>query len=102
MSDRDENAGHHPSTYKAVRTHNEGIAWDDHATVHLKDDGRGLFDSFKALHRGTLAQMVALVARMPEGEREKYAIQKAGDHRMGVSEIMALADRPDFPLKSGS
>ena len=101
MDDDKENTGHHPSTFKAVRTHSEGIAWDDHATVHRRGDGRGLFDSMKGLHRGTLAEMVALVSRMPEDERGEYVIQKAGDHRLDTAEIMALARREDFPQGSG-
>ena len=102
MSDDINEFGHHPSTFKAVRTHTGGIEWDDHASVHLKQDGQGLFDMFKGLHRGTLAEMVALVARMPADERSKYVIQKAGDHKLGTSEIMALAQRDDFPLKGGA
>ena len=97
MSDHDDNAGHHPSTIKAVRTHSDGIEWDDHASLHLKDDGQGLFDGLKGLERGTLAELVALVSRMPEEERGKYVIQKAGDHQLSTGEIMALAAREDFP-----
>jgi hypothetical protein len=87
----------HPSTIRAADTHTGGVDWNDHATVHLAHDGQGLFDGLKALHRGTLAQMVGMVSRMPEGERERYVIQKAGDHKMGIGEIMALAGREDFP-----
>lgn len=101
MNDDDEPTGHHPSTFKAVRTHSQGVEWDDHATVHRKDDGQGLFNSMKGLHRGTLAEMVALVSRMPESERGQYVIQKAGDHRLEIAEIMALAGREDFPHGSG-
>lgn len=98
MSDEAGGAGgHHPSTFKAVRTQADAIAWDDHATIHRKDDGQGLFDALKGLHRGTLAEMVAMVAAMPAGEREQYLIQKAGDHRLDMPEIMALAGREDFP-----
>ena len=97
MSDSDENDGSHPSTIKAENTHNEGIAWNDHATVHLRDDGQGIFDPLKAIHRGTLAEMVALVSHMPADQRGKYVIQKSGDHQLGTSEIMGLVDRPDFP-----
>ena len=97
MNEERNDTGHHPSTFKAVCTGSEGIAWDDHATVHRKDDGQGLFDGLKSLHRGTLAEMVALVSRMPGDQRDKYVIQKAGDHRLDTAEIMALAARKDFP-----
>ncbi len=96
----DKTGGHHPSTFKAVRTTQDGIAWDDHATVHRKDDGQGLFDAMKGLNRGTLAEMVALIASMPEGDRGNFVIQKAGDHRLDTPEIMALAGRKDFPGRS--
>lgn len=89
----------HPSTFKAEDTVSAGIEWDDHATLHQKDDGRGVLDGFKSLRRGTLAEMVAWVARMPEDERKNYVIQKAGDHRLDTAEIMALAARRDFPGK---
>ena len=99
MSDKSEDSQHHPSTFKAVRTTSDGIEWTDHATIHEKDDGQGLFDAFKSLHSGSLAQMVRMVSQMPEGEREKYVIQKAGDHQLGTAEIMALAGRDDFPAQ---
>ena len=99
MSDYNDDTGHHPSTFKAVRTHREGIAWDDHASIHVDDDGQGLFDGLKGVHRGTLAQMVQMVSNMPEEERGKYVIQKAGDRRFGPAEIMALAEREDFPFR---
>lgn len=98
MSD-DTESGHHPSTFRGPSTHSEGIAWDDHASVHKKGDGGGVFDSMKGLHRGTLAEMVALVSHMPEDERGDFVIQKAGDHRLEIGEIMALAQRADFPLR---
>jgi hypothetical protein len=34
---------------------------------------------------------------MPEDERGNYVIQKAGDRRFEIGEIMALAARDDFP-----
>ncbi|AKH41742.1 hypothetical protein FHS61_002231 [Altererythrobacter atlanticus] len=87
----------HPSTFRGEGGNPEGIEWDDHATVHEKGDGRGVLDGFKALHSGTLAEMVALVSRLPEEERAGLVIQKAGDHLLGPAEIMALASRKDFP-----
>jgi len=87
----------HPSTYKADDTGYDSLDWSDHATIHRKDDGQGVLDGLKAIHSGTLAQMVAMVSRMPDEERTLYVIQKAGDHRLDTREIMALAHRPDFP-----
>jgi len=87
----------HPSTFNAADTQPHGIDWDDHATIHLANDGQGLFDGLKAIHSGTLAQMVAMIRNMPEEDRAKYVIQKAGDRKLGTSEILALAEREDFP-----
>ena len=87
----------HPSTIQAADTDHDGINWNDHATIHLEDDGQGVLDGLKAIHRGTLAQMVAMVSHMPESDRQRYVIQKAGDRRLETAEIMALAGREDFP-----
>ncbi|MXO66052.1 hypothetical protein [Altericroceibacterium endophyticum] len=87
----------HPSTYKAALSASDSIEWDDRAAVHMNEDGQGLLDGMKALRRGTLAEMVAYVSKLPESERSQYVIQKAGDHRLDISEIMALAAHPDFP-----
>jgi len=87
----------HPSTFNASGTQSGGFDWGDHATVHLKDEGQGVLGGLKAIHRGTLAEMVRMVSRMPEGERERYVIEKAGDRTLGIAEIMALAGRRDFP-----
>ncbi|KRA83523.1 hypothetical protein [Altererythrobacter sp. Root672] len=87
----------HPSTFRAFTTKAEGVDWNDHASIHLKDDGGGLLDAMKILYRGTLAEMVAMICRMPEAQRNRYTIQKSGDHRLELYEIMSLAARPDFP-----
>jgi hypothetical protein len=87
----------HPSTFRGGTTNSETIDWDDRAAIHRRGDGEGLFDAMKALNRGTLAEMVQMILTMPESERGDYVIQKAGDHQLDTAEIMALADREDFP-----
>lgn len=87
----------HPSTYNAAVTHDEGVQWDDRASIHLADDGQGVLDIAKGLRSGTLAEMIAQVMAYPAAERRKYVIQKMGDHRLEQTEIEALAARPDFP-----
>jgi len=87
----------HPSTYKAVRTHQEGGQWDDRASIHEADDGQGVLDGAKGLRSGTLAEMVAQVMAYPPERRGDFVIQKAGDHRLKRAEIEALAARDDFP-----
>ena len=87
----------HPSTFAAGDTHNPGVEWSDRATIHRKDDEGGLLHAMEGLHRGTLAQMVAMVASMPEDQRNQFEIHKAGDRRLDIAEIMALAGRDDLP-----
>lgn len=87
----------HPTTFKAEPAGPDRIEWDDGAAIHRKDDGDGVFEAMKALHRGTLAEMVAMIRTMPADQRSDFVIQKAGDRRFEADEIMQLADRPDFP-----
>lgn len=88
----------HPSTFNAEPSEGSGIEWDDRASIHKIGDGRGLLDGMKALYRGTLAEMVKRIMQMPEEDRSEFVIQKAGDHRLELNEITALAARPDFPV----
>lgn len=87
----------HPSTYKADGTHRPGVQWDDRAELHLADDGQGVFDGGKGLRGGTLAEMVGQFMAYPAEDRDKYVIQKAGDHKLTRTEIESLAAREDFP-----
>ena len=76
---------------------NAPVEWDDHSELHRKDDGGGVFFGLKSIRSGTLAELVAFVSRLPADERGNYEIEKSGDHRLTIDEIMALAARPDFP-----
>ena len=49
------------------------------------------------LLRGTFAEMIRHIAQLPEGDRQGYVIQKAGDRTYRADEAMALASTPDFP-----
>ncbi len=73
------------------------IDWQAEATLHRSDDGAGLLYEFKALRHGELVDLVDFVASLPAAERTRYAIEKSGDHRLDVAEIMELAARSDFP-----
>jgi hypothetical protein len=88
----------HPTTYNADPAAT-GVQWDDRASIHADGDGQGLLDGAKALHRGTLAEMIALYSAMPDEMRAGHVIQKAGDHRLEEAEIAALRERPDYPGK---
>ncbi len=87
----------HPGTFGGEGTYDGKIDWDDAASVHRRDDGQGLLDAMKGLHRGTFAEMAKLVSLMPEDERGEYQVQKAGDRAYSAAEIMQLVARPDFP-----
>jgi hypothetical protein len=87
----------HPSTFKGEDTHREGVQWDDRAEIHSAEDGQGILDGGKGLRGGTLAQMIAQVMAYPPAERGRFVNQKAGDHRLDLAEIEALAARDDFP-----
>lgn len=86
----------HPSTYHGDPK-NTGFDWDDRAALHRKDDGDGVLDGMKAIRRGTFAEMVGHVMALPEEEREKYVIEKAGDREYHAGELPELAARDDYP-----
>ena len=86
-----------PSTFEAEPNPGSGPDWGDHATLHRSNDGGGLLSDLKAVRHGTLAALIRFVTRLPESERSHYSIEKAGDHRLGIGEILALSRRPDFP-----
>lgn len=84
-----------PSTFKGQPVRS-GIDWDDPSSLHRVDDG-GLLSGMKAIRQGGLAELVQFVLTLPEGERTRYVIDKSGDHRLTIGEILALSRRPDFP-----
>lgn len=86
-----------PSTFKAEPHSGSGPAWDDPASLHRSNDGGGLLSDLKAARHGTLAELIRFVISLPEAEQGDYVIEKAGDHRLAVGEILALSRRPDFP-----
>jgi hypothetical protein len=73
------------------------VQWDDFSELHVKDDGGGLLSGIKAIRQGTLAELVYFVASLPEEERDQYVIEKSGDHRLTIGEILMLSRRADFP-----
>ena len=87
----------HPSTFQGPDGHSDGINWDDRASLHRTDDGKGLLDGAKALRRGTFADLIRHMMLMPSETRQEYCIQKTGDRRFSAGEVEALAARPDFP-----
>tara|TARA_B100001765_G_scaffold194379_1_gene143262 strand:- start:265 stop:537 length:273 start_codon:yes stop_codon:yes gene_type:complete len=86
----------HPTTYNAEPAEG-GIAWDDRAEIHRKDDGQGLLDGAKGLYDGTFAQMIKLMMAMTPEERSAHCIQKLGDRMYTAGDVEAIAARPDYP-----
>ncbi|MGV3512316.1 MAG: hypothetical protein ACO1OX_09970 [Novosphingobium sp.] len=72
--------------------------WSDHAVILRREAADGVFHGFASLHSGTFADMVRMVARMPDGERSMLVIEKSGDRQYSPAEIQALAHRIDFPV----
>lgn len=84
-----------PSTFKAEP--HSGPGWDDYAALHRSNDGGGLLSDLKAVRHGSLAELIRFVVSLPDDEQGDYTIEKAGDHRLGIGEILALSRRSDFP-----
>lgn len=87
----------HPSTFDGTPVKSGEHAWQDRAALHHRDDGDGVLDGAKALRRGTFAELIRHVAMLPEEQRNKYVIEKAGDREYSAEEAVALSSRPDFP-----
>jgi hypothetical protein len=79
------------------RAKSSHVEWNDFSELHVKDDGGGILSGLKAIRQGTLAELVHFVSSLPEDERDQYVIDKSGDHRLTIGEIMMLSRRPDFP-----
>ena len=86
----------HPTTYNAEAAEG-GIAWDDRAEIHRKDDGQGLLDGAKGLHDGSFLEMVRLMMSMAPEERRGHVIQKLGDRMYDAGDVEAIAARGDYP-----
>lgn len=75
----------------------EPIDWTDFAELHEKKEHAGVLSSAMALRQASLIELVRFVASLPAADRENYVIEKAHDHRLDASEIVALTHRPDYP-----
>ncbi|MCX9148718.1 hypothetical protein [Erythrobacter sp. WG] len=90
----------HLSTFGGGTTPSGEQAWADRAAIVPAAQGAQLSEGV-AIRRGTFAEMIRHIAQLPEGEREGYVIQKAGDRIYTAAEAMALASEPGFPAKDG-
>lgn len=92
----------HPTTFQGENPEDQGIGWNDCATLHRRTDGGGLLHGFKVIRKGNFAELARSVAQFSPEERSHYMIEKAGDRQYLAHEIMALVKRPDFPLPAGA
>lgn len=90
----------HPTTFKGDTAGTGAMAWDDRAALHRADDGDGVLDGANSLSRGTFAEMIRHMMHLPEEERAKYVIEKAGDREYDHGEVAALFDHPQFPAEN--
>jgi hypothetical protein len=87
----------HPSTFQGSTTHSGEAAWNDRASIIPAGQDGQLLGGGTSLLRGTFAEMIRHIARLPKDDRSGYVIEKAGDRTYSAEEAMALASRPDFP-----
>lgn len=87
----------HPSTIGNPNDHTGAIDWDDQAALHLAGDSDGLLSGLTAVRHGSFGELVAQLMAMPEDERRRYVIEKAGDRQFGADEVADLAKRGDYP-----
>ena len=86
-----------PTTFRGESSGVGDPGWSDASELHRRNDGGGLLSGMKAVRHGTLAEMIRFILTLPEGDRSNYEIEKSGDHRLAIGEILKLAKRPDFP-----
>lgn len=87
---------HTPSTIKGEPGGKAPIDWDDAASLHRAGD-EGLLSELTAVRHGKLADLVRYIALLAEADRTQYVVERAGDHRLSVEEVMDLYARADFP-----
>lgn len=76
----------------------DGMDWTASATMLARDDSGSDRDiDFRTLATGPLASLVAKVVAMPPIERARILIDRGAAGTITVAEILALAQRDDFP-----
>ncbi|WP_228243758.1 hypothetical protein [Porphyrobacter sp. GA68] len=87
----------HPSTFRAEDTVTQEVEWHDRAALHLASQSDGVLHHATALRRGSFAELIEQLMAMPQEERQRYVIEKAGDREYSPDEIAELARHPSFP-----
>ncbi|MFW5634964.1 MAG: hypothetical protein ACOCYR_08755 [Erythrobacter sp.] len=89
----------HPSTFEGTPEKSGETAWEDRAVLQSAADGDGILDGTKAIRRGTFAEMIRHIVSLPDGERDRYVIEKAGDREYSAAEAVELSKHADFPFR---
>lgn len=89
----------HPTTTHAESGSSDysAVEWDDRASLHLVGQSDGLLVDATAVRRGSFAELIRQMMALPDEERRRYVIEKAGDRQYGADEVARLAQRADFP-----
>lgn len=76
----------------------EAIDWTRPCVLHARSDvGSEMFFDFETLGEGPLSDMVAKVVAMSAAERARVIVDVVGQGNLTVAQVLALAERPDFP-----
>lgn len=87
----------HPSTFQGDTTASGEQAWNDRAAILPASQQAQVPGGGTPLLRGTFAEMIRHLARLPDEERDGDVIEKAGDRHYSAVEAMELASKPGFP-----
>ena len=76
----------------------EKIDWDQPASLEERSDGGSdLYFEFRTVAKGSVAELVAQVLALTPAERARLVIDCGAGGTFNMSQIMALAARPDYP-----
>jgi hypothetical protein len=65
--------------------------------LERQDGGSDMYFDFTQLNEGALAPLVRTVAGLPSEQRARIVIDAGPLGTLGLTEILALAEREDFP-----
>jgi hypothetical protein len=76
----------------------DDIDWTRPCILHARSDGGSeMYVDFDTLADGPLSAMISRVVAMSAAERARVIVDVPGRGNLTVGEVLALAERPDFP-----
>jgi hypothetical protein len=76
----------------------DNVDWTRRCVLHARSDvGSEMYFDFETLGEGSLSEMVSKVAAMSPHDRSRVIVDVVGQGNLTVAEVLALAERPDFP-----